>query len=144
MPEARRGTVLAFDYGARYIGVAVGDEALALAHPLDTIEARDEPARMTAVGARVGEWRPERLVVGLPLAMDGTPHALTAAARAFAAALEARFGLPVTLVDERLSSADAESRLRDIGRGGRRHKALAHPVAAQVILQDYFDAHATS
>jgi putative Holliday junction resolvase len=143
MPE-RAGTVLAFDYGERYVGVAVGDEGLGLAHPLDTIEARDEAARLAAISARVAEWTPQRLVVGLPLAMDGTPHALTVRARAFAAALEARFGLPVSLVDERLSSADAGSRLRDIGRGGRRHKALAHPVAAQVILQDWFDAHATS
>jgi len=143
MPE-RAGTVLAFDYGERYVGVAVGDESLGLAHPLDTIETRDEAARMTAVAARVAEWTPQRLVVGLPLSMDGTPHKLTERVRAFAAALEARFRVPVTLVDERLSSADAESRLRDAGRGGRKHKALAHPVAAQVILQDYFDAHATS
>lgn len=144
MPDARRSTVLAFDYGERYIGVAVGDEGLALAHPLDTIEAREETARMSAVSARVAEWQPGRLVVGLPLSMDGTPHALTAQARAFAEALGTRFQLPVSLVDERLSSADAESRLRDLGRGGRKHKALAHPVAAQVILQDWFDAHATS
>jgi putative Holliday junction resolvase len=143
MPE-RAGTVLAFDYGERYVGVAVGDESLGLAHPLDTIETRDDAVRMAAVAARVAEWTPRRLVVGLPLAMDGTPHALTARARAFAAALEARFGVPVAMVDERLSSADAESRLRDIGRGGRKHKGLAHPVSAQVILQDYFDAHATS
>lgn len=143
MPD-RVGTVLAFDYGERFVGVAVGDESLALAHPLDTIETRDDAVRMAAVAARVAEWTPQRLVVGLPLSMDGTPHKLTEQARAFAAALEARFRVPVTLVDERLSSADAESRLRDAGRGGRKHKALAHPVAAQVILQDYFDAHATS
>jgi putative holliday junction resolvase len=143
MPE-RAGTVLAFDYGERYVGVAVGDESLGLAHPLDTIETRDDAVRMAAVAARVAEWAPRRLVVGLPLSMDGTPHRLTEQARAFAAGLEARFRVPVTLVDERLSSADAESRLRDAGRGGRKHKALAHPVAAQVILQDYFDAHATS
>jgi putative Holliday junction resolvase len=143
MPEPA-GTVLAFDYGDRFVGVAVGDESLGLAHPLDTIEAREEPARLAAVEARVREWTPRRIVVGLPLAMDGTPHALTERARAFAAAVETRCGIPVAMVDERLSSADAESRLRDIGRGGRKHKALAHPVAAQVILQDYFDAHATS
>jgi putative Holliday junction resolvase len=144
MPEARAGTVLAFDYGERYVGVAVGDEALALAHPLDTIETRDPDARLAAVAARVAEWAPQRLVVGLPLSMDGKPHALTAQARAFAQALEGRFRLPVSLVDERLSSADAQTRLREQGRGGRKHKALAHPAAAQVILQDYFDAHATS
>jgi putative Holliday junction resolvase len=138
------GTVLAFDYGERFIGVAVGEGTLGLAHPLETIEARDEPTRFAAIDGFVAEWRPERLVVGLPLAMDGGRHGLTEQATAFARALGARYALPVTLVDERLSSADAESRLRDMGRGGRKHKSLAHPVAAQVILQDYFDAHAAS
>jgi putative Holliday junction resolvase len=79
------------------------------------------------------------VVVGLPLALDGSEHAMTRLARSFAAALERTLRLPVALVDERLSSADAESRLRDAGRGGRRYKSLVHPVAAQVILQGYLD-----
>jgi putative Holliday junction resolvase len=83
-------------------------------------------------------------VVGLPLALDGAPHELTRRARRFARQLEGRFGLPVTLVDERLTSAEAEERLRAIGRGGRADKDLTHPVAAQVILQDFLDRHAAA
>lgn len=138
------GTVLAFDYGARFIGVAVGERELGVPHPLDTIDARDPERRFAAIAAHIATWHPRELVVGMPLSMDGAPHALTEAARRFARALEERFGLQVTLIDERLTSADAASRLRDIGRGGRKHKNLAHPVAAQIILQDFFDTHAAA
>jgi putative Holliday junction resolvase len=132
-------TVVAFDYGQRFIGVAVGDTETGIAHPLDTIESRSTAAAVDGAARVVGEWHPARLVVGLPLALDGSEHEMTRRARRFAAALERKLRLPVALVDERLSSADAHSRLRDIGRGGRRHKTLVHPVAAQVILQGYLD-----
>jgi putative pre-16S rRNA nuclease len=131
--------LLAFDFGERYLGVAVGDTGLGMAHPLATIDARSAAERFRAVAALVGEWRPARLVVGLPLSPEGDAHDLTRKAQRFARQLEGRFGLPVALQDERFSSVEAESRLRAIGRGGRRHKNLTHPVAAQVILQAYLD-----
>lgn len=138
------GSVLAFDFGTRYIGVAVGDAALGLAHPLDTIDAEANDARFAAIAALVDEWQPLRFVVGLPLDADGGEHDLTRRARRFARQLEGRYGRPVVLVDERLTSAEAELRLRDIGRGGRAHKSLTHPVAAQIILQNYFDEQRAS
>jgi putative Holliday junction resolvase len=138
------GTVLAFDYGERFLGVAVGESGVRVAHPLATIDARAAAARFRAVAALVEEWRPAQLVVGLPLGLDGDRHDLTRRAERFARQLAARFRLPVTLVDERLSSAEAEDRLRATGRGGRRDKRLVHPVAAQVILQDFFDQHAAA
>lgn len=134
-----RGTVLAFDYGERYVGVAVGDTAVGIAHPLDTIDAAAAPARFAAIAKLIDRWRPALLVVGLPLSLAGEARELTARARRFARRLEGRFGLPVVLADERLSSADAAARLREAGRGGRRGKDLVHPVAAQIILQGYFD-----
>jgi putative Holliday junction resolvase len=137
-------TVLAFDYGDRFLGVAVGETGVGVAHPLVTIGDRAAQARFDEIAALIAEWRPARLVVGLPLALDGTPHELTRRARRFARQLEGRFGLPVTLVDERLTSAEAEERLRAIGRGGRADKDLTHPVAAQVILQDFLDRHAAA
>jgi putative Holliday junction resolvase len=142
--EPAHETVLAFDYGERYVGVAVGTTGVGVAHPLVTIDDRAADARFAAIGELVGEWKPARLVVGLPLALDGTPHELTRRAQRFARQLEGRFGLPVTLVDERLSSAEAEERLRAIGRGARADKHLAHPVAAQVILQEFLDRHAAA
>ena len=139
---ARAGTVLAFDFGERYLGVAVGEDAMKVAHPLATIDARGAAARFDAIATLVAEWRPARFVVGLPLGPDGERHALSPRVERFARQLEGRFHLPVSFVDERLSSSEAEARLRAIGRGGRRHKDLAHPVAAQVILQDHFDRDA--
>lgn len=139
MMVVRSETLLAFDFGERYLGVAVGDTEVGMAHPLATIDARVTAERFRAVATFVAEWKPTRLIVGLPLSPDGEPHDLTRKAERFARRLEGRFGLPVTLQDERFSSVEAESRLRAIGRGGRRHKFLSHSVAAQVILQAYLD-----
>ena len=75
----------------------------------------------------------------LPLNMDGSEHEFTRRARRFGRQLEGRFGVSVAFVDERLTSVEAESQLRDIGRGGRAHKSLSHTIAAQIILQNYFD-----
>ncbi len=144
MTVAPPGTVLAFDYGERFVGVAVGESGVRVAHPLATIDTRVAAARLQAIAALVDEWQPAQLVVGLPLGLEGDRHALTRRAERFARSLAARFRLPVTLVDERLSSTAAEDNLRAAGRGGRRGKRFVHPVAAQIILQDFFDQHATA
>jgi putative Holliday junction resolvase len=133
------GTVLAFDFGERYLGVAVGEMQTRLAHPLATIEGSDAEHRFSSIATLMEEWQPKFLVVGLPLSSEGETHELTRRARRFARQLEGRFGLPVRLVDERFTSADAGEKLRAIGRGGRRGKALTHPIAAQTILQAFFD-----
>lgn len=137
----RAGTALAFDYGLRFIGVAVGDQATRMAHPLQTIDSEASAARFAAIADLIAEWRPTLLVVGLPLSLDGEERDITRRARRFARQLEGRFGLPVACVDERLSSAEAGAQLRQAGRGGRAAKHLLHPMAAQIILQAYLDEH---
>lgn len=144
LPLAASGTILAFDFGLRHIGVAVGETQLGVAHPLGFIDAERNDVRFAAIGRYVDEWQPARLVVGLPLNMDGTEHELSARVRRFARQLEGRYGLPVDFVDERLSSLEAEDRLRDMARGGRAYKSLSHPLAAQIILQNYFDEQLTA
>lgn len=138
-PQSSAGTVLAFDFGERFTGVAVGESSVGVAHPLALITAESNAARIDAIAALVAEWKPGFLVVGLPLSMDGTEHELTRRCRRFARQLESRFRLPVRLVDERLSSASAEEALRSVGKGGRKHKLHAHQVSAQIILQSHFD-----
>ena len=133
------GTVLAFDFGEKFTGVAVGESSVGVAHPLGLIVTEKSAARMDEAADLVAEWKPGFLVVGLPLSMDGTEHELTRRCRRFARQLEARFRLPVKLVDERLSSAAAEEALRAAGKGGRKHKQQTHQVSAQIILQSYFD-----
>jgi putative Holliday junction resolvase len=137
--RAATGTVLAFDFGEKFTGVAVGESSVGMAHPLALIAAEGKTARMDKIAVLVSEWSPGFLVVGLPLSMDGTEHELTRRCRRFARQLESRFMLPVSLVDERLSSAAAEEALRAVGKGGRKHKLHAHQVSAQIILQSYFD-----
>jgi putative holliday junction resolvase len=141
-PAERAGTILAFDFGTRRIGVAVGETTLGLAHPLATIDADSDDERLAAIAALVREWQPALLVVGLPMHADGTPHAMTARAQKFARRLEIRFGLTVDLVDERYTTEAATTALADAGVGERRHKPLRDQIAAQIILQAYLDQRA--
>jgi len=133
------GTVLAFDFGEKRIGVAVGETILKVAHPLTTINAEENEVKFTQIGSIVQEWRPSLLVVGLPLHMDGEAHLLTQLSKKFAQRLEGRFNLPVIMVDERLSSAEATQNLNAAGIKGIKQKAMLDAVAAQSILQSYFD-----
>jgi putative Holliday junction resolvase len=135
-------TVLAFDFGEKRIGAAVGDTAIGIAHPLTTIDATDKQRRYAAIAALILEWRPALLVVGLPAHLDGAEHELSRLARKFGRELTARFGLPVEFVDERLTSAAAEQSLGEAGVASRKRKPLIDQVAAQHILQAYFDAAA--
>lgn len=141
-PASRAGTILAFDFGTRRIGVAVGETSLGFAHPLATIAADNDEARLAAVAALVGEWQPSLLVVGLPTHADGTPHEMTARARSFARQLEARFRLDIAFIDERYTTEAAAAALAGAGVGTRAHKAVRDQVAAQIILQAYLDQRA--
>ena len=135
----RSGTVLAFDFGTKRVGVAVGDFETRLAHPLAVIASVENRARFATIGRLIAEWRPVRLVVGLPVHADGAEHPVGRLARRFAHRLEGRFGVPAELVDERLTSREAEGLLRGAGARGIRLKAGLDAVAAQRILQAYFE-----
>jgi putative pre-16S rRNA nuclease len=132
-------TVLGFDFGEMRIGVAVGDFSVRLAHPLTTIHGRSNEQRLAAVEPLVREWRPALLVVGLPTHPDGAEHELTRAARRFAGRLKAHFGIETVLEDERYTSASADESLRGSGVHGRRRRRALDSVAAQQILQAFFD-----
>lgn len=141
---ARRGTVLAFDFGTKRMGVAMGEWETGLAHALETIAEEANAPRFARIGALLAEWRPVELVVGLPLSLEGEEHELTKRCRRFANQLNGRFKLPVHLVDERLTSVEAEARLAEAGVRGERRKALTDSLAAEQILQDYFSHHAAT
>lgn len=138
MPE--RGTVLGFDFGLQRIGIAIGELELGIAHPLETIDDPRNAIRFARIEALLKQWQPVLLVVGLPVHMDGTEHAMTATARRFAHRLEGRFRLPVTLADERLTSAAAAEHLHAAGIFGGKHQSLLDQTAAHLILQSFFDA----
>lgn len=134
-----QGTFLAFDFGVKRIGIALGNTLTASARPLATISDEKNDVRFAAIATLVKEWQPAALVVGLPCNDDGTPHELTALCRRFANRLKGRFNLPVILVDERYTSLAAAERLNEAGVHGQKQKALLDQYAAQQILQAYFD-----
>jgi len=139
---AQGGTVLAFDFGLKRIGVAVGETLLGRANALTPLDAETNEARFAAIGSLIEEWQPALLVVGIPFSLEGAEHEMTVRCRRFANQLHGRFGLPVALADERLTSAAADAELREAGLDWRSRKARVDAVAAQHILQDYFDAAA--
>ncbi|MCB1931444.1 MAG: Holliday junction resolvase RuvX [Candidatus Accumulibacter sp.] len=142
MPEAngtRTGAVLAFDFGEKRIGVAVGEWQLRQAHPLTTIHGEANAARFAAIRTLIDEWQPRTLVVGRPLSLGGDAHAMTARCQRFANQLRGRFRLPVDYADERLSSIEAQQQLHAAGHDSRSASRHLDAVAAQVILQGYFD-----
>jgi len=125
--RSARTTILAFDFGTKRIGVAVGEPELGTAHPLPAIDG------FSKVEELINEWTPAALVVGRPTSAEGRPHDMTRRAEDFARRLERRFKLPVARVDERYSSVEAQSRLR-----GAKRKPV-DSVAAQLLLEQYFD-----
>jgi putative Holliday junction resolvase len=132
------GTILAFDFGEQRIGVAVGELELRSAHPLQTIDTRDNDTRFAALARLFAEWRPTRVVVGLP-APDRAAHPMNARCRKFARQLEGRFGVAAELVDESYTSAVADADLAAAGLNADRRKVLLDSVAAQAILQTWFE-----
>ena len=134
-------TVLAFDFGTRRIGVAVGTTITGSARPLTTIHAANGSTRDAALARVVAEWQPQLLVVGLPVHADGTPHTMTQRARRFGESLRERFAIPVAYADERHTSELARSALAGRGREGRDQR---DEQAAQIILQGWLDDNATA
>ena len=130
-------TILAFDFGLRRIGVAVGQQVTATASPLETVPNDEEGPDWQRIDTLIREWRPARLIVGLPGHADGSASEIGNAARRFAGAL-ARFGVPVEFVDERYSSVEAQALLagqRERGQRGRVSKAEVDAAAATLIAE---------
>jgi len=129
-------TLLAFDYGVKRIGVALGNTLTGLARPLCILASSTRVQRFDRIAQLLQEWQPERVVVGLPYATDGGEQYAALRARRFANQLHGRFGVAVTLVDERGSSVEAQRMLGT--------HAPDDAVAAAVILQRYLDAHSAT
>ncbi len=137
------GTVLGFDVGAKRIGVAVGSAFGSGARALAVIDVHGDSPDWTAIDKLRAEWRPDGLVVGDPMTLDGGDQPIRARARAFAQQLQKRYNLPVVLVDERSSSVEAAQRFaldRAEGRKRRRDAVALDAVAAAVIIERWLAA----
>ncbi|HEX3063622.1 MAG TPA: Holliday junction resolvase RuvX [Usitatibacter sp.] len=132
------GTVLGFDYGAKRLGVAVGETSTRIANPLGAISAEANEVRFAAIDRYVDEWKPVAFVVGQPKHSDGSAHEVARLAGKFARRLAGRYKRDVHLVDETLTSATAESELRET-RTRASAKGDVDALAAAIILQSFLD-----
>ena len=125
------GYVIGFDFGLRHIGGCVGQFVRKTASPLTTLAAKDGSPNWQAVKTLLDEWKPVRLVVGLPLNMDGTESEMSERARSFGDQLERRYQIPVAMVDERLSTRAARE-AAELDKG-----ATSHELAAVLIVESW-------
>ena len=140
MPDGRITTVLGFDYGARRIGVAVGNRVTGGARALDIVGNGANGPDWARIAALLREWRPDALLVGLPLTLNAGEQTNSRNARAFADALHERHALPVEMVDERLTSRAASERFaerRAVGSAKRKHAAALDAIAAEIIVEQW-------
>lgn len=137
------GTVLGFDVGARRIGVAVGSAFGSGARALAVVDVHAHGPDWPAIDKLHAEWKPDGLVVGDPMTLDGSDQPIRKRAQAFARELHARYQLPVVLIDERASSIEAAQRFaldRSEGRKRKRDAAALDAVAAAVIIERWLAA----
>ena len=134
-------TLIAFDFGTKSIGCAVGQSITGTAQALPAFKAKDGIPNWDAIEKCLKEWKPNLIVVGLPLNMDGTEQPLTLRAKKFAQRLSGRYGITVELQDERLTTADAKSEI--FSRGGFRAltKGKVDGISACLILESWFEEH---
>ena len=145
MPESTfsRGPILAFDFGLRRIGIAVGQFTTMTAGSLETVSNGKEPD-WVAIDRLVNEWKPAQLLVGLPLGAEGDETKMSRAARKFGNQLLNRYSLQVDFADERLSSRAAESRFAELRAQGslrRKHAQKLDAMAAQIILENWLQSN---
>ncbi|EPC00665.1 Holliday junction resolvase [Litchfieldella anticariensis FP35 = DSM 16096] len=138
MATAGQRLILAFDFGVRRIGVAVGNEILGQATVLEPLPARDGIPDWNEMTRLVDEWHPDLFVVGLPLNMDGSESEMSTRARKFGKRLYGRYGKPCEMVDERGSTREAKAIAREQGHRGNYREEGVDGIAAQLILESFF------
>ncbi len=136
---SRARTLLGFDFGMKNIGIAVGQELTRTANPLTAIKARDGIPDWDRIQKLLEEWRPDLLIVGLPLNMDGSEQEMTAAARRFGNRLHGRFNIPVEWQDERLSTYEALDQMGIRSKMDSRQRSDVDQLSAQLILQSWLN-----
>ncbi|NRA52736.1 MAG: Holliday junction resolvase RuvX [Gammaproteobacteria bacterium] len=132
-------TMLAFDFGTKSIGVAIGQTITATASPLAAIKAQDGIPNWDLIEQLIKEWQPSQIIVGLPTNMDGTEQPMTLRARKFSQRIYARFKIPVVTHDERLTTAAAKERLFELGGYKKLTKGKIDSVSAVLILESWFE-----
>jgi len=133
-------TVMGFDFGTKSIGIAVGQEITGTANSVGAVKARDGIPNWDEIAVHIDDWKPDLLVVGLPLNMDGTNQQVTFQAKKFANRLHNNFKLQVETQDERLTTTDAKARLFEQGGYRNLGKSNVDGMSAVIILESFFES----
>lgn len=139
MGTSTNHTCLAFDYGTKSIGAAVGNSIINSAREIPPLKAIDGIPRWEHIEALLKEWQITMVIVGLPLNMDGSESDMSRRAKKFGNRIHGRFGVPVNFVDERLTSNEAKEEASRDGHKGDYHKNPVDSIAARLILQDWWN-----
>ena len=137
--DADSGNILSFDFGEKRIGVAIGNNITKTSHPLSTIDTPVNTKRFIAIEKLISQWSPILIVIGFPLNEDGSSSRLTVLVKKFASKIKNKFGIKISLIDERLTSIEAEILLKETDANVKKRKSVIDQVAAQIILTSYFD-----
>jgi putative Holliday junction resolvase len=147
-PSRASRTLLAFDFGRRRIGVAAGEDGVGTAGALPALRGDAPGPDWPAIATLIEQWKPQLILVGKPHSLDGSTTWMTGLATAFARELGRRFGVPVEMVDETLTTRDARARLAEQRRQGVRRRRVKRgevdSTAAQIILQSWIELHASA
>lgn len=141
MPEKPIQTLLAFDFGMKHIGVAIGQTITQTASPLITLTAQNGIPKWEQIGSLIHQWRPQALIVGMPLNMDGSDQPITLCVRKFINRLKAKFKLPVFEVDERLTSWEANQRITKLNEKKIRAFNEKHTISAVILIEQWMNEH---
>ena len=137
--DADSGNILSFDFGEKRIGVAIGNNITKTSHPLSTIDTPVNTKRFIAIEKLISQWSPILIVIGFPLNEDGSSSRLTVLVKKFASKIKNKFGIKISLIDERLTSIEAEILLKETDANVKKRKSVIDQVAAQIILTSYFE-----
>ena len=132
------GNILSFDFGEKRIGVAIGNSITKSSHPLETINTSKNTERYKLIELLIKTWEPIKLVIGYPLNDDGTLSKMSLLAKKFGMKLMNKYNIPITMIDERFTSSEADLELKKFEKNFKKRKIVVDQVAAMIILDSFF------
>ena len=133
------GNILSFDFGEKRIGIAIGNSITKISHPLETINTSKNTERYKLIELLLKTWKPVKLVIGYPLNDDGSLSKMSLLAKKFGMKLSNKYNIPITMIDERFTSSEADLELKKFEKNFKQRKIVIDQVAAMIILDSFFE-----
>jgi putative Holliday junction resolvase len=139
--EKKDGNILSFDFGEKRIGVAIGNNITKNTHPLETINTSVNTKRYKIIESLLKTWDPIKFVIGYPLNEDGTISKMSLLSEKFGNKLKNKYNIPITFIDERFTSSEADLELKKLEKNFKKRKVVIDQVAAMIILDSFFQSN---